>query len=943
MTNPPLNTIEPIAALLPLRSICVCLRLTETINLTFMHHVPLHAWVRNLCGSPQGFSDFIAVQPLENGHIHYQPGDFYRFQITALANGGALLQTLIERLSALPDSAERLPQDALFHHNLTLHSIHCCLSGHPVAHLLDCTPYQLEQLAETTEWWQQQPGCLLRSMAPMRLKTADKDATGKHRYCRDKTDFTPQLLLQRLQDTFIQLIQHQSGIRYSRDEAHSLQLTPQLSIWVGHQYGRQPSATKASGRKDMSGALLQARLGEHQTLPRWLMALLILGQWIGIGQSRAFGLGRYRLFTPDGMTDSRFSTAAHALLPQYLTEPDLRQALEDSSETAVTADQQAGHLAQIRAKADLIIEGRYQAPTLQPVEIDKPNGGTRKLSIPPWQDRVLQKAVCHRFSETLDQLWKPHSYGYRRGMSRFQARDEINRHIQAGYRWVLESDVDSFFDSVDWENLATRLQLLLPHEPLTELLMQWVTAPAYTESGDTQQRRQGLPQGAPVSPLLANLILDDFDGDMLALDYRLVRYADDFVLLFKTRQAAEQALPQVTESLQEHGLTIKASKTRIVEATQGFRYLGFLFIDGYAIETATAYRDEQQAIEEASPGHVHQLRQQQQRTAEIIGERQQFGTFLIIAGDVAYLNCEHQRLKVTQEEEDHYYSWHELEGILLIGPHHITTPALREAMRHTISVHFASRFGSYEGVSCAGKPHQGHQLWLHQLAQFQQTDFVLGMIRNLVLAKINGHLSLIRNRQPDWPGLERLKRIKTKVHRSEAIETIRGYEGEAAKHLWAFFRQHLDPQWQFNGRNKRPPKDPVNALLSLGYTHLYHLTDTLIQSCGLCPWVGFYHQNHGTHKTLASDLMEPFRVIVERTVLTLINKGQITPDDFTITTQGCEMTQQTRKTLLTALMSALTQLNPKTKQRLLDAILQQSREVQIAIKLSTPFHPWTPE
>ena len=326
----------------------------------------------------------------------------------------------------------------------------------------------------------------------------------------------------------------------------------------------------------------------------------------------------------------------------------------------------------------------------------------------------------------------------------------------------------------------------------------------------------------------------------------------------------------------------------------------------------------------------------------LIGERKNLGTFLTIAGDLAFLSCEDRRLKVTQNENDRYYSWQALQSILLIGPHHITTPTLRKAMAHNIPVHFASRFGQYQGVSCANQPNQGHQLWQLQIAQFQQPAYALDMAKALIQSKISGHISLISSRDKDWPELQRLKRIKSKINRCTDVATLRGYEGEAAKYLWQFMQQYLDSEWQFNGRNRRPPKDPINTLLSLGYTHLFHLVDTTNHVVGLCPWIGFFHQEHGSHRTLASDLMEPLRVVVDRAILGLINRKQLSPDDFAMHEQGCEMSQPARKLLLSAIMAELTRVKPKTGERVLDEILTQAQSVKTAIKLGTRFQPWQP-
>ena len=115
--------------------------------------------------------------------------------------------------------------------------------------------------------------------------------------------------------------------------------------------------------------------------------------------------------------------------------------------------------------------------------------------------------------------------------------------------------------------------------------MQWVSADKRDQQDNVISRHQGLPQGAPISPILANLLLDDLDQDMLAKGHQIVRYADDFVMLFKSQEAAEAALADIHLSLHEHDLAINPDKTRIVESSQGFKYLGYVFIDGYAIES----------------------------------------------------------------------------------------------------------------------------------------------------------------------------------------------------------------------------------------------------------------------------------------------------------------------------------------------------------------------
>ncbi|WP_139299784.1 CRISPR-associated endonuclease Cas1 [Vibrio injensis] len=900
MTQPLLNSIEPIAQLLPLRAVVVTLRFTQSAALQFYHHVAVHTWVRYLCGSPANFSQQVTVQTLENGKTTYQPQEFYRFKLVFTPLGATLIQPLFDKLSGLPHSAHALPKTACLHANVELHSLYCGVSGEPVQHAVDLYPYGLDALAQDVHYWQQQDQVHLQSLTPTRFllpKTPDTtEATkGERRYCRDKADFTSETLTKRLLDTLVGLLESHTGIRYQREVEQGFDLETHLSFWVEHRYGKGEPKQK----KPLGGALFSASLNQLALLPRWQMAMLVLGQWLGVGQSRSMGLGVYCLTSIDHLLGEK----NNRLLVQYFAESELNKVVSDSLDHPLSEQQQREVLQSVMADSESVIHQRYLVSPLQQMEIDREEGGTRTLSIPPLIDRILQQAIARPLAASLEGLWKSHSYGYRSGLSRHDAKLAINQAIQNGYEWLLESDVASFFDHVDWHNLETRLTLLLPNDALVDTIMAWVKAPIKTVTGEQQPRQQGLPQGSPLSPLLANLILDDFDADMLALDYQLVRYADDFVLLFKTEQQAQAALHQVIDSLNEHGLSIKAQQTITRHHTQRLQ--------------------------------ANTLEQ------ETIGEREQLGTLLVVAGEVALLSSEEGRLKITQEEQTHFYSWEALEAIFILGPHNITTPCLRQAMLKQVPIHFASNYGQYQGVACANTPTQGHQNWQVQMAHMQQIEVALPWSIELVVAKIDGHIHLIRNRDPQSPLIEKLRHSKHKARRSRELSTLLGFEGEAAKLLWQFFAQQLEEQWQFTGRNRRPPRDPVNALLSLGYTYLYHLTDALIQANGLCPWVGFYHQPHGAHRTLASDLMEPFRVVVERTALTLINKRQLKPEDFVTQTNGCEISREARKRFLTQLLADLTGKRPK-QDRIIDQFIAQIREVKIALKLGSTPKFWRP-
>jgi hypothetical protein len=155
----------------------------------------------------------------------------------------------------------------------------------------------------------------------------------------------------------------------------------------------------------------------------------------------------------------------------------------------------------------------------------------------------------------------------------------------------LDADISAFFDHVDWERLLSKLDSLFPDEPLIVLLRRWITADVVYQ-GRHIRRSQGLPLGISVSPLLANLYLDDFDSELGMQGFRLVRYADDFVVLAKDADSARRALEASSSVLAHLSLELNMDKTRIVSLSDGFSYLGYLFCRSLVIdESLSAHED----------------------------------------------------------------------------------------------------------------------------------------------------------------------------------------------------------------------------------------------------------------------------------------------------------------------------------------------------------------
>ena len=224
----------------------------------------------------------------------------------------------------------------------------------------------------------------------------------------------------------------------------------------------------------------------------------------------------------------------------------------------------------------------YHPQPLLRALMPKPSGGTRVLAIPTVRDRVAQSAAALVITPILEREFETASFGFRKRRSVPHAVAQVRRYYEEGYRWVVDADIDNFFDEVEHEHLLARLRESIPDEEFLQLVRAWLTAPL-KDGGRLIERSRGLPQGGPISPVLANLYLDRFDEALLARGIRLVRFADDFIILCKERPQAEAAL-EITEGLlRDLQLSLDADKTQVTHFDRWFRYLGHLFLRSMVI------------------------------------------------------------------------------------------------------------------------------------------------------------------------------------------------------------------------------------------------------------------------------------------------------------------------------------------------------------------------
>ncbi|NEO26069.1 MAG: CRISPR-associated endonuclease Cas1 [Kamptonema sp. SIO4C4] len=573
----------------------------------------------------------------------------------------------------------------------------------------------------------------------------------------------------------------------------------------------------------------------------------------------------------------------------------VRRRSQSAGIDGITPDLFAGIVTEaLRQLQRQLQQEQYCSQPARGFTIPKKSGGTRLISIPTVLDRIVQRFLLQSIYPALEEVFLDCSHAYRPGMGVQTAIAQAAEVYTASPVWAIKGDVAQFFDHLNWALLLTQLEQLAITPPLVDLIAGQLKARLVVK-GYPIPRNQGVLQGSILSGALANLYLSEFDRRCLAAGMEYIRYGDDFVVLTGGLLEATRILAWMEEWIADFRLHLHPEKTRLVAPHESFTFLGYEFQSGDIIAPVRKKPQRKRKAKTASTPSKRPLacavvRGTVQKKTGFLDHWQEEMTTLYITEQRAYVKVKHQQFQVLLNHDLLIaVPVNRVSHLVLFGCCNLSHGAISLALRRRIPILFLSYQGRYFGRLQTEGVAQVKYLQ-QQVERSLAPEFILRQAKAIVAGKLhNCRILLLRlNRRSHHQtpeakeAIEQLAEYLQKVPQADSLEMLLGYEGQGTRVYFRGLGSLVYEPFTFTQRSRRPPKDPVNSLLSLGYTLVHQNLYSLVQGVGLHPHFGNLHVPRENHPALVSDLIEEFRApLVDSLVMFLVNSKIFQEEDFT--------------------------------------------------------------
>lgn len=539
-------------------------------------------------------------------------------------------------------------------------------------------------------------------------------------------------------------------------------------------------------------------------------------------------------------------------------------------------------------------DGAHRPGPYRAVDVPKRSGGHRRLLIPCIEDRIIHTAIAQVLNPVLEPQFEESSFAYRPGRSVKQAVQAIERWRNAGFWHVIEADIVGFFDAIRHDLMLQKLEAALDGHRGVPEVVDFVASALEHQSLFSGIQGRGVAQGSPMSPLLSNLYLDALDEALDGKGVRLVRFADDFVVLCKRRCDVDRALTEATEALSAHGLDLHKGKTRVVDFDRGFEFLGHLFVRNFVLQRVSDPDEDPVQLMRLIAGEdkvAEDAAAQKEIEAEAGYDRGDRVLYLTQPG-LALVLRNLSFAVMGEGGREMAAIAHSRVDRIEAGPAIAVGP---EILDHCLATDtdfaFIDGYGSLRGMLV--KPELGHaDLQLAQAEAALDPANRVEIARLLVDARIrNQRTQLFRlNRRQDvhevTEALTRMGRHLRKLSHMKDVDQLRGLEGAVAAEYWPALG-HLTEGAAQPFRRLRPATDPLNATINYLTAVLLRDMRAAVLTAGLHPGFGTLHVSRDRADAAVYDLMEPFRApLTEGLAAYLFNARRLRSDMFSILSEG---------------------------------------------------------